>query len=92
MSFRTYMSNVLTSGLPLGYFAQNPQEHADLPDAKTWEELEAHLTARQADPVVITSAAGYWQDYHASGTFTRYIPRGVNRENPSRGFSLGRAQ
>ena len=67
MSFRTYMSEVRTAGFPLGYFAQMTHEYTDLPDAKTWGEVESYLVERHTDPVEITSAAGYWRDYQACG-------------------------
>ena len=68
MSFPAYMSNLRLTGLPLGYFAQRMQEHADLPDAKTWQEVETYLVGRKADPVLVTSASEYWKDYQTSGT------------------------
>ena len=66
MSFLAYLAELRVDGLPHGHFAQHAHENPNLPDAQTWEELEAHLTNQKTDPVTITSAAVCWENYQAS--------------------------
>ena len=55
MSFLAYLVRLRIDELPHGHFAQHAHEDPSLPDAQTWEELEAHLIGRKTDPVTITS-------------------------------------
>jgi hypothetical protein len=66
MSFRKYMSEVRTSGAPLGYFARALDTHS-LPEPQSWDDLQNHLLGRKADAGVIVSARVYWREYQASG-------------------------
>jgi hypothetical protein len=68
MSFRKYMSEVRTSGSPLGYFARALDTHS-LPEPRSWDELHNHLLARKEDAGVIVSARVYWKEYQASAEF-----------------------
>jgi hypothetical protein len=51
MSFLAYLARLRIDELPHGHFAQHAHEDPSLPDAQTWEELEAHLipTAESID-------------------------------------------
>jgi uncharacterized protein YozE (UPF0346 family) len=66
MSFIAYLAQLRVDGLPHGHFAQHAHEDPSFPEAQTWEELEAHLIGRKADPVTITSAAVCWTNYQTS--------------------------
>ena len=61
--FRNYIARRRMEGRPPGRFAVYAQEDRDLPDAKTWEDLEAYLVGKASKPEVIDEAAGFWRDY-----------------------------
>jgi hypothetical protein len=59
MSFLNYIA---TLKLPRR-FAVDAQWDPNLPDAKTWEELEAYLRKKATKQEVIEEAAEVWKDY-----------------------------
>jgi len=61
--FRDYIARRRIEGRPPGRFAVDAQEDRDLPDAKTWKELEAYLIGKGAKREVLEEAAETWKDY-----------------------------
>ena len=60
MTFKEYIAGLKTGHLAMGHFLLDAQGDAELPDVQSWEELEAHLVAKEAKAEVLKSAREYW--------------------------------
>jgi hypothetical protein len=65
MSFLGYVKTCRDGIDPQGDFVRKAREDPDLPDAKTWRELEWYLWERNAGDPTIRSAQKVWLDYMA---------------------------
>jgi hypothetical protein len=67
MAFREYITSKRLAGVTQqGRFVVDAQEDGDLPDARTWGELEAYLVGKNCSRELLEDAAGVWRDYEDS--------------------------
>ncbi len=65
MSFLAYVKTCRDGIDRQGDFVREAREDPDLPDAKTWRELESYLWERNAGDPAIRAAQKVWLDYMA---------------------------
>jgi hypothetical protein len=66
MPFREYIASKRLAGVTEGRFVVDAKNDRDLPDARTWGELEAYLVGKNCSREVLEDAAGVWRDYEDS--------------------------
>ena len=66
MSFRDYIAKRRITDTPAGDFVADAKRDPGLPDAETWDELEAHLLAGNAASEAVEAGRGVWRDDQAS--------------------------
>jgi hypothetical protein len=62
MTFKEYIAGINAGGFAMGHFVLDAQGDPELPDAESWEELEAYLVAKKAkaEAEVLKGAREYW--------------------------------
>jgi hypothetical protein len=60
MTFKEYIAGMRASDFALGHFVLDAQGDPELPNAQSWEELEAYLVGKKAKEEVLRGAREYW--------------------------------
>jgi hypothetical protein len=63
MSFREYIARRRITKTPAGDFTEDARSDDRLPDATSWEELEAYLRERRACHEIVEAARQVWNGY-----------------------------
>lgn len=63
MSFIDYVHHRRISDSPAGDFTRDARRDEDMPDAKTWRELETYLRSKRASEPAINAAKSVWKSY-----------------------------
>ena len=67
MTFKEYIARINADGFAMGHFVLDAQGDAELPNAESWEELEAYLVAKKAKAEVLKGAREYWSFFQEQG-------------------------
>ncbi|MGD9924721.1 MAG: YozE family protein [Pseudorhodoplanes sp.] len=65
MSFREYIQKRTVRDNPAGDFVGDAKRDPNLPDATSWDQLEAYLTRKGAIPDAVRAAKTVWQSYRS---------------------------
>ena len=60
MTFKEYIAGMNAGDFALGHFVLDAQGDPELPNATSWEELEAYLVGKKAKAEVLRGAKEYW--------------------------------
>jgi len=63
VSFKDYIKGRRRTDTPQGDFVDDARDDRNLPDAKSWSELENYLLNRRAIPDAIAAARLVWRQY-----------------------------
>jgi hypothetical protein len=66
MSFVAYIKTCEAGDDPAGDFVRDLRDDGELPDAKTWRQLERYLSQRGVVDRAITAGKRVWVAYEAS--------------------------
>lgn len=65
MPFKEYLTRLRPTHDAQGDFVRLAKADQELPDVKSWAELEAHLVSRKATYLMLDSAREVWSKYQA---------------------------
>ena len=66
MSFKNYVAKRRVTDTPAGDFVSDAKRDGQMPDARTWPELDAYLRSRGAHQEAINAARSVWRAYLAA--------------------------
>ena len=69
MTFKEYIAAMNAADFALGHFVLDAQGDPELPNAESWEELEAYLLAKKAKEEVLRGAREYWSFFEEQARF-----------------------
>jgi hypothetical protein len=59
-TFKEFIAGIKAGGFPMGHFVVDAQNDRTFPGVRSWDELEAYLTAKNAEAEALRTAREYW--------------------------------
>ena len=70
-NFKAFLNKRRWTGNLDRHFVDDAERDPMLPDAASWEQLEAYLNQREADPQALHAARSVWEEYEKAARLAR---------------------